>query len=80
MTIALPNKCVPGTGSITDATSRGPSLATIADRAHALQGFIGLIHGGYENQEADRLLLDSKMDFLELLQLIGRGQAVACCI
>ena len=46
----------------------GPSLAVIADQTHALHGFIGLAHGGYFNQEADRLLLDRKLDYLELLQ------------
>jgi hypothetical protein len=67
VTIALPDRWVPANGR-TDNVNRGPSLAVIADQTHALRGFIGLAHGGYFNQEADRLLLDSKMDFVELLQ------------
>ena len=67
VTLALPDRYVPGDG-VSDDTNKGPSLATIADQTHALRGFIGLNHGGYENQEADRLLLEGKMDFLELLQ------------
>jgi hypothetical protein len=67
VTIVLPNDYVRATG-VTDRTNKGPSLATVADQAHALNGFIGLNHGGYNNAEADRLLLDRKMDFLELLQ------------
>ena len=67
VTIALPDQHVPANGPV-DITTRGPSLALIADQAHALRGFIGLNHGGYENQEADALILAGKMDFLELLQ------------
>ncbi|MGH8017444.1 MAG: CehA/McbA family metallohydrolase [Opitutaceae bacterium] len=67
VTIALADGYVPA-GGLTDNTNRGPSLAVIADQAHALHGFIGLAHGGYHNAEADRLLLEDKMDFLELLQ------------
>jgi hypothetical protein len=67
VTIVLPNDYVRGTG-VTDRTNKGPSLAVIADQTHALNGFIGLNHGGYNNAEADRLLLERKMDFLELLQ------------
>lgn len=67
VTIALPDGYV-AAGGVTDDVNRGPSLAVIADQTHALRGFIGLAHGGYFNQEADRLLLDGKMDFLELLQ------------
>lgn len=67
VTIVLPDRPVPGIGVTSDA-DRGPSLAMIADQTHALRGFIGLAHGGYVNQEADGLLLDAKMDYLELLQ------------
>ncbi|MDO8539226.1 MAG: CehA/McbA family metallohydrolase [Opitutaceae bacterium] len=67
VTIVLPDRYVPANGR-TDNVNRGPSLAVIADQTHALHGFIGLAHGGYFNQEADRLLLERKMDFLELLQ------------
>jgi hypothetical protein len=67
VTLALPDAYVAGTG-LTANTNQGPSLAVIADQTHALRGFIGLAHGGYFNQEADRLLLEGKMDFLELLQ------------
>ena len=67
VTLALPDRPVAGNGVTTDV-DRGPSLAIIADQTHALRGFIGLAHGGYFNQEADRLLLDAKMDYVELLQ------------
>jgi hypothetical protein len=67
VTIALPDRYVPANGETSDV-NRGPSLAVIADQTHALRGFIGLAHGGYFNQEADRLLLDRKMDYVELLQ------------
>ena len=56
---------------ITDNTDLGPSLSVIADQAHGQHGFTGLKHGGYPHQEADALLLDNKMDFLELLQFGG---------
>lgn len=65
--ILLNDRPVPANGRTANINA-GPSLAVIADQAHALRGFIGLNHGGYFNQEADRLLLESKMDFLELLQ------------
>lgn len=67
VTLALPDAYVAGVGPTANVNS-GPSLAVIADQTHGLHGFIGLAHGGYYNQEADRLLLDGKMDFLELLQ------------
>ena len=67
VTIVLPDRWVPAEGR-TDNVNRGPSLGVIADQTHELRGFIGLAHGGYFNQEADRLLLDAKMDFVELLQ------------
>lgn len=67
VTIAVPDRYVPASGT-TDDVNQGPSLAVIANQAHELRGFIGLAHGGYFDQEADRLLLDAKMDFLELLQ------------
>ncbi|MBN2290365.1 MAG: CehA/McbA family metallohydrolase [Candidatus Glassbacteria bacterium] len=70
VTIVMTRDYVPGAGPTADADS-GPSLAVIADQAHALGGFIGLAHGGYHRQEADGLLLASKMDFLELLQFGG---------
>ena len=70
VTIILPDQYVPGAGLVAD-TDKGPSLAIIADQAHALNGFIGLAHGGYDRQEADGLLLENKMDFLELLQFGG---------
>jgi hypothetical protein len=67
VTIVLPDRYVPANGRTANVNA-GPSLAVIADQTHALHGFIGLAHGGYSNQEADRLLLDSKLDFVELLQ------------
>ncbi len=67
VTIALPDRYVPANG-VTSFANRGPSLAVIADQTHALRGFIGLSHGGLYNMEGDRLLLEDKMDFLELLQ------------
>ena len=67
VTIVLPNRYVPANGRTANVNA-GPSLAVIADQTHALQGYIGLAHGGYFNQEADRLILDAKLDFLELLQ------------
>jgi hypothetical protein len=70
VTIDLPDRYVPANG-LTENTDAGPSLGVIADQAHKLNGFIGLAHGGYHLQEADALLLDSKMDFLELLQFGG---------
>jgi len=70
VTIILPDDYVPGVGPTPDV-EQGPSLAVIADQAHALRGFIGLAHGGYHREEADGLLLANKMDFLELLQFGG---------
>jgi hypothetical protein len=67
VTIALPDRRVPASGP-TESTNAGPSLAVIADQTHALRGFIGLAHGGNNKAEADRLLLERKMDYLELLQ------------
>ena len=67
VTINLPDGYVPANGD-TPFANRGPSLATIADQAHALHGFTALAHGGLYNMEGDRLLLEDKMDFLELLQ------------
>lgn len=67
VTIAMADGYVPA-GGMTDNTNKGPSLALIADQAHALHGYVGLAHGGSRNTEADKLLLDSKMDYLELLQ------------
>jgi hypothetical protein len=63
----LADRYVEASGT-TDDVERGPSLATIADQVHAARGFIGLAHGGYSDKEADRLLLENKLDFLELLQ------------
>jgi hypothetical protein len=70
VTVIMPTAYVPGTG-LTDNTDLGPSLSVIADQAHRLHGFIGLNHGGYPHQESDALLLENKMDFLELLQFGG---------
>ena len=70
VTIDLPDAYVRANG-YTDSTNAGPSLGVIADQAHTLNGFIGLAHGGYHHQEADALLLDDKMDFIELLQFGG---------
>ena len=70
VTIDITDRYIPAKG-FTDSTDAGPSLGVIADQVHALNGFIGLAHGGYHNQEADGLLLDGKMDFLELLQFGG---------
>jgi hypothetical protein len=67
VTLALPEHYVPANGE-TRTTRAGPSLAVIADQAHAAKGFIGLAHGGNFNMETDRLILENKMDYLELLQ------------
>ena len=67
VTIVMPDRYVPANGRTANVNA-GPSLAVIADQTHTLNGFIGLAHGGYFNQEADRLVLDGKLDFLELLQ------------
>jgi len=71
VTIILPDDYVPGTGKPNPDVSREPSLGVIADQTHSLNGFIGLAHGGYYRTETDGLLLDGKMDFLELLQFGG---------
>ncbi len=71
VTIILPDSYVPGDEALSEDVSAGPSLGVIADQAHGLNGYIGLAHGGYNNTETDGLLLDSKMDFLELLQFGG---------
>jgi len=70
VTLHLLNEYVHGEKPVRDADCE-PSLAVIADRVHELNGFIGLAHGGYDNQEADGLFLAGKMDFLELLQFGG---------
>ena len=70
VTIIMPDDYVPGVGRTNDV-EKGPSLAVIADQAHEKNGFIGLAHGGYSDMEADGLLLDDKMDFIELLQFGG---------
>ena len=70
VTILLTDRYVRASGD-TDSTDAGPSLGIISSQARALNGFIGLNHGGYRHQEADGLLLESKMDFLELLQFGG---------
>ncbi len=70
VTIIMPDEYVPGVGTTPDV-NLGPSLGVIADQTHDLRGYIGLAHGGYNNQEADGLLLADKMDFLELLQFGG---------
>jgi hypothetical protein len=70
VTLALPDERVPAAGP-TESTNAGPSLALIADQAHERRGFIGLAHGGGNKAEADRLLLERKMDYLELLQFGG---------
>lgn len=67
VTLALPDRYVPAQGETANVNA-GPALAVIADQTHALNGFIGLAHGGYFNQEADALILDQKLDYLELLQ------------
>jgi len=61
---------IPANGVAADINS-SPSLAFIADQVHQMGGYIGLAHGGYHRQEADALLLEDKMDFLELLQFGG---------
>jgi hypothetical protein len=71
VTIILPEGYVPGVDTLGEEVSAGPSLGVIADQAHDINGFIGLAHGGYHNTETDGLLLEGKMDFLELLQFGG---------
>jgi hypothetical protein len=70
LTLIMNNSYVPGLGTVAH-TDSGPSLAVIADQAHDLGGFAVLNHGGYPDQEGDRVLLEDKMDFLELLQFGG---------
>jgi hypothetical protein len=70
VTIVLGDEYLKGAGRVEDV-DQGPALAVIADQAHDLNGYIGLNHGGYHHQEADALLLERKMDFLELLQFGG---------
>ena len=70
VTIIMSDQYLHGIGK-TDNTDLGPSLAVIADQSHELNGFIGLAHRGYHDQEADGLLLQNKMDFLELFQFGG---------
>ncbi|HLA39148.1 MAG TPA: CehA/McbA family metallohydrolase, partial [Candidatus Glassbacteria bacterium] len=71
VTIILPDEYVPGPDKPSPDVSRSPSLGVIADQTHRLNGFIGLAHGGYYRTETDGLLLDGKLDFLELLQFGG---------
>ncbi len=71
VTVLLPDSYVPGVEAFNEDVSAGPSLGVIADQVHGLNGFIGLAHGGYHNTETDGLLLDGKLDFLELLQFGG---------
>jgi len=70
VSIIMGQEYVPGLGR-SENINDGPSLTLIADQAHQLNGFIGLLHGGYDHMEADRLGLEGKMDFLELLQFGG---------
>ena len=70
VSIVIGDDYIPGHGR-SENINDGPSLSVIADQAHQLNGFIGLLHGGYDHMEADRLGLTGKMDFLELLQFGG---------
>jgi hypothetical protein len=70
VSIVMGNGYVPALGR-QDNVNDSPSLSLIADQAHELNGFIGLLHGGYDHKEADRLGLEGKMDFLELFQFGG---------
>jgi len=70
VSIVMGDDYVPGLGR-SENINDGPSLSLIADQAHKLNGFIGLLHGGYDHMEADRLGLEGKMDFLELFQFGG---------
>ena len=70
VTIVMGRDYVPGIG-YTENTDQGPSLGIIADQARELGGFVGLNHGGYTRMEADSLILNHKIDFLELLQFGG---------
>jgi hypothetical protein len=70
VSIVLGDDYVPGLGRSENINDK-PSLSLIADQAHQLNGFIGLLHGGYDHMEADRLGLEGKIDFLELFQFGG---------
>ncbi len=70
VSIVLGDGYVPAMGR-SENVNDSPSLSLIADQAHQLNGFIGLLHGGYDHMEADRLGLEGKMDFLELFQFGG---------
>ncbi len=70
ITLIMNNDYVPGIGPVAH-TDSGPSLGVIADQAHDHSGYVALNHGGYPDQEADGVLLEDKMDFLELLQFGG---------
>lgn len=70
VSIVMGDDYVPGLGRSEDINA-SPSLSLIADQAHQLNGFIGLLHGGYDHMEADRLGLEGKIDFLELFQFGG---------
>jgi len=70
VSIVMGNGYVPGLGRSENINDK-PSISLIADQAHQLNGFIGLLHGGYDHMEADRLGLEGKMDFLELFQFGG---------
>ena len=70
VSILMGQNYIPGLGR-SENVNDSPSLTHIADQAHQLNGFIGLLHGGYDHKEADRLGLEGKMDFLELLQFGG---------
>jgi hypothetical protein len=70
VSIVMGDDYVPGLGR-SENISDNPSLSLIADQAHQLNGYIGLLHGGYDHMEADRLGLEGKMDFLELFQFGG---------
>ncbi len=70
VSIVLGDGYVPALGR-SENVNQAPSLSLIVDQAHQLNGFIGLLHGGYDHKEADRLGLEGKMDFLELFQFGG---------
>src|SRR5690606_11353248 len=70
MNLLMIDDYVQGNGYSDDVTAH-PSLELIADQAHELNGFVGLNHGGYDEQQADGLGLSGKTDFLELLQFGG---------
>lgn len=70
MNLLMVDDYVQGGGYSDDVTGY-PSLELIADQAHQLNGFVGLNHGGYDDQQGDGLGLSGKIDFLELLQFGG---------